>query len=391
MKTTLASVLLLIPFSLYAQSNVRYLDEVFSDISVSTVTYSEEHNLQLDVYQAIGDTLSNRPLLIIAHGGSFIAGVRSNPTMVSLGNTFAKRGYVVASISYRLIPFTDLFSSQSAIIGVARALSDGRGAVRYFRKTVALQDNPFAIDEDQIYFGGNSAGGVIALHAAFMQEEDLTDPDLISAFNLLGGIEGDSGNEGYSSEVRGAISLAGAIADVNFITLTENDKLLLTCHGDQDETVPYLCGQPLSSDILPELCGGGAIQAHTASIGFTNHKHLLFENADHVPWLVGSSIEEEMIDFVSTHLYNSLDSQNVELKEREANRLTAFPNPSSTSFRIRTLSKQYKVIVYNLNGIEVFRTENTNEINIEQLPKGIYTVQLIEDKQQSTFTRVVKM
>ena len=223
MKTILASVLLLIPFSLCAQSNVRYLDEVFSDVSVSTVTYSEEHNLQLDVYQAIGDTLSNRPLLIIAHGGSFIAGVRSNPTMVSLGNTFAKRGYVVASISYRLIPFTDLFSSQSAIIGVARALSDGRGAVRYFRKTVALQDNHFAIDKDQIYFGGNSAGGVIALHAAFMQEEDLTDPDLISAFNLLGGIEGDSGNEGYSSEVRGAISLAGAIADVNFITLTEND------------------------------------------------------------------------------------------------------------------------------------------------------------------------
>tara|TARA_B110000977_G_scaffold16584_1_gene20333 strand:- start:1322 stop:2497 length:1176 start_codon:yes stop_codon:yes gene_type:complete len=391
MHRLLASLLFIISFSLNAQSDERYQEEIFNEVSVTTVIYSDVHNLKLDVYQPLGDTLAKRPLLIIAHGGSFVSGVRTNPTMVSLGNTFAKRGYVVASISYRLIPFTDLFSSESAIIGVAKALSDGRGAVRYFRKTVALEDNPFRIDGNQIYFGGNSAGGVIAVHTAFMQEEDVTDPALLSAINSLGGIDGDSGNEGYSSELRGAISLAGAIADVNFITLAENNKVLISCHGDQDETVPYLCGQPLGSSILPELCGGGAMQTHTASIGFTNHKHLLFENADHVPWVVDSSIEQEMIDFVSMHLYNALDSENIQLDEKESNSLLVFPNPTSSKFRLSTLSKEYKVIIYNLNGVELFRRENTNEIDIEQLTKGIYTVQLIDEKQYSTYTRVVKL
>ena len=88
--------------------------------------------------------------------------------------------------------FFDLLSSEAALNAVARALSDGRDAVRYFIKIVDLEDNLYGIDENQIYFGGNSAGGVIAVHAAFMQENDITDPALLAALNTLGGIEGDS-------------------------------------------------------------------------------------------------------------------------------------------------------------------------------------------------------
>ncbi|MFQ3269129.1 MAG: para-nitrobenzyl esterase, partial [Flavobacteriales bacterium] len=85
-------------FNVQAQCDDRYSEEVFDEVSVSTVTYSDVHNLQMDIYQAVGDTETQRPLIILAHGGSFVAGIRTNPSMVALGNAFAKRGYVVASI-----------------------------------------------------------------------------------------------------------------------------------------------------------------------------------------------------------------------------------------------------------------------------------------------------
>jgi len=391
MKRILLSLLVLISFSVNAQCDGRYQEEIFNEVSVSTVTYSDVHNLQMDIYQAVGDTETQRPLLIIAHGGSFITGIRTNPSMIALGNAFAKRGYVVASISYRLMSFLDLLSSEAALNGVARALSDGRAAVRYFRKTVDLESNPYGIDEKQIYFGGNSAGGVIAAHAAFMQENDITDPALLAALSILGGIEGDSGNDGYSSDVRGAISLAGALADVNFITIDENDKLLISCHGDADNTVPYLCGQPLSNAILPELCGGGAILAHTESIGFTNHQHLVFEGAGHVPWEYGGETQEEMINFVSDNLYAALDCMNIGVEELAVNNTAVFPNPTKGMFTLKTPTIFSQISVYNLSGTKLLSLENAKTVDIQHLPKGIYTVELLDVQQQKSYTRVVKM
>ncbi len=262
-------------------------------------------------------------------------------------------------------------------------------AVRYFKKTVDLELNPYGIDEDQIYFGGNSAGGVIAVHAAFMQEEDINDAGLLEALETLGGIEGDSGNEGYSSEVRGAISLAGAVANVDFISLSENDKLLISCHGDQDGTVPYLCGQPLNSAILPELCGGGAMWAHTEAIGFTNHQHLEFQGSGHVPWEFAGTAQEQMIDFVSDNLYAALDCMNIGVDEFDESTFNVYPNPTKDVFSFK---KRISLVnVYNLSGVKVLELTDVNAVDIAHLVKGIYLVELINDNEQARYTRVVKL
>lgn len=392
MKRLLLSLTTLFAFTFsQAQCDGRYQEEIFDEVSVTTVTYSEINNLSLDIYQAEGDTETDRPLIILAHGGSFIAGTRTNPSMVSLGNAFAKRGYVVASISYRLMSFLDLTNSSAALNGVARALSDGRAAVRFFRKTVA-EGNVYNIDPDQIYFGGNSAGGVIAVHAAFMQEEDITDPDLLAALNNNGGIDGNSGNEGYSSEVRGAISLAGGIADVNFVTESDLNKLLISCHGDEDSTVPYFCGQPLSNPVLPELCGGGAMLEHTDAISYNKHHHLIFEGSGHVPWEFGGTSEEAMVNFVSENLYNNLDCANMSTEELVINQKPyIFPNPTESKFTIQSLKRIYKVIISNLKGVDVFRSENSSTINIEQLPKGVYMVEIHDENKKVSRTKIVKI
>src|SRR5687767_8522147 len=88
----------------------RYISPIFSADNVTSniqygnnVTYTgSAQNLQLDIYQPTGDTVSARPLIIIAHGGSFLFGSKTGPDVVPFCHDFAKMGYVVASINYRL-------------------------------------------------------------------------------------------------------------------------------------------------------------------------------------------------------------------------------------------------------------------------------------------------
>jgi len=363
-----------------AQIEGLYQDEVFDEVSVNTETYSTPYNLQVDIYQAVDSQEENRPLLILAHGGSFIGGVRQNPTMVTLGNSFAKRGYVVASISYRLMGLLDLFSEEAALNGVAEAIGDGRAAVRYFRKSIE-EGNPYKINPNQIFFGGNSAGGLIALHVGFMQEEDITDVLLLEALANNGGIEGNSGNPGYSSEISGAISLSGALADVNFISIGEDDIAIITCHGDQDETVPYYCGAPLGGIYqLPELCGAGSIYDHTQAISFDNHNHLLFEGSGHTPWEFSESAQEQMINFVSEHLYNALD-YSVGVEELSAD-FSIYPNPVKNILNVESIKSIYKLIIRNIKGDEILNINNGKQADISSLPQGVYILDIEGEGQQ---------
>ncbi|MCS5663325.1 MAG: T9SS type A sorting domain-containing protein [Flavobacteriales bacterium] len=381
-----------------AQCYGRYQQEIFDRASITTVTYSDVYDLDMDIYQPIGDVEANRPLLILAHGGSFVGGTRTNATVVSLAETFAKRGYVVASISYRLMKFSDFLTRSATFNGVAEALSDGKAAVRYFRKTVD-EGNVYRIDPNQIYFGGNSAGGVIALHTTFIQEEEVIDPDLLTALNNNGGIEGNSGNEGYSSEVKGVISLAGGIVDVNLITESDLDKLLISCHGDEDNTIPYNCGQPLSeyADLinsygldfsLTNLCGGGAILEHSVGIDFNKHHHLVFEGAGHAPWESNNSSKSVMIRFASEHLYNDLDCVNV---GGENQKPYIFPNPTESTFIVQSLSRIDNIIVSNLNGKVIYRAKNHSRVNIKHLPQGVYVIEIHDENQKITHAKVIKM
>ena len=375
----------------YSQCDGRYLEEVFSDVDVSTVTYSEVNNLQLDIYQPVGDTENNRPLIILAHGGSFIAGVRANPSMVSLGEAFAKRGYVVASISYRLMTVLDLIFSSTTLNGVAEALSDGKAAVRYFRKSV-VEGNAYNIDPNQIYFGGNSAGAIIAIHAAFMQDGEVEDPELIVAMENNGGFEGNSGNPGFSSDVRGAISLAGGIANLDFINSSDFNSLLITCHGDLDNTVVYDCGEPLSGTVPIELCGGGAILEHSSLIGFENHHHLLFEGSDHTPWEWGGAFEDQMISFVSENLFNNLDCANsTRINDGDADEnVFILPNPVQNQFSVSGLNSYKSLTIKTLCGKIVYRKEgaSTNN-NIDFLPGGLYIVELLKDNKEGVITKKI--
>jgi len=98
--------------------DIRYLDEVFeSVVKTENVVYGNapdlpflfwfewntyDIDLEMDIYEPVGDTLTNRPVIIFAHTGSFFSGHNETDDMVDLAISAAKRGYVAISINYRL-------------------------------------------------------------------------------------------------------------------------------------------------------------------------------------------------------------------------------------------------------------------------------------------------
>jgi len=309
----------------------RYGTEIFNDINVETATYSDAYNLQMDIYTPVGDECTNRPLIILAHGGSFIGGSKSNPTMVDLCETFAKRGYVAVSINYRLAthssvlgPISGLFwmtNLENGIKVIYSAMTDGKSAVRFFRKSIAEEGNPYGIDQNQIWMGGNSAGACLGTHMSYISTLD----EFISGIdtggqdyattlaNNNGGMEGNSGNEGYSSEISGIINLAGAVHTVNWIDETDTTPIV-SCHGTEDETVPDECGTILNSPNNLTACGSMAIHPIISDYGVSNDL-LIYDGDGHCPWDLNASDKQLMVDFVTDFVYNNIDCNQTMINE----------------------------------------------------------------------------
>jgi hypothetical protein len=73
--------------------------------------------------------------------------------------------------------------------------------------------------------------------------------------------------------------------------------------------------------------------------------------------------------------------------EERANRIHVFPNPTSDSVELaiqNTLLSEYRILLYNQLGqplaVPIVRQQNTAQIDISRLEKGIYYLVLQNDK-----------
>ena len=147
----------------------RYREFIFESLDITTdVQYGNNYDLNgndvallLDVYEPSGDSQELRPLVIFAHGGSFVGGSKEGADVVPICQDLAKMGFVTSSINYRLgLPLT-LALQEPATEAVMRGYHDMKAAIRFFRKDIAENGNTYGIDTDEIYIGGVSAGGFI--------------------------------------------------------------------------------------------------------------------------------------------------------------------------------------------------------------------------------------
>jgi predicted esterase len=366
--------------------------------------------LKLDFYEGTGDTETNRPLIIWVHGGSFLGGTKTDMDVQALSRSFAQKGYACASIDYRTGFFP--IDSANAVKAVVRAVQDLKGAIRFFYKDVATGTNTYNIDTNRIYIGGSSAGAITALHVAYLDEVcEISGYLNQTVINQLGGLEGASGNPGYSSKIQGVINLCGALARYSW--LESGDVPFVSIHGTADGTVKYNRGIVNPGTPLMYLDGSRLLFDRACAVNVQNNFYT-FPGAPHVPYAGASANAIAYMDttdnFIRDFLIDQLGCTNSPLQlansplqaailyptnycdgspvnetcivgineESLSFSVELFPNPSEGVVHLRTQEFNFsQVAVLDLLGRTVLKIQPNNQeviLELSHLSPGNYLV-----------------
>jgi acetyl esterase/lipase len=196
-------------FALFSRLAAAELPVPEAIVFEQDVEYSNPDGQHLQVNLARPkDANGPLPAILCIHGGGFRAGTRDGYNQLCL--KLAQRGYVAATVTYRLAPKYQF----------PAAVYDVKAAVRWLRANAAK----YHIDPDRIGVTGGSAGGHLAQFLGVTAG--------VKAF------EGDGGNPGQSSAVA---------CVVNF-------------YGPSDFTKSY--GKSVdAAEVLPLFLGGNVEQA----------------------------------------------------------------------------------------------------------------------------------
>ena len=132
-----------------------------------------------------------QPLVILIHGGAFVAGSKEDHQAKAL--SYAQAGYVAASINYRLTPDNEV-DAATRLRAITHAAEDMANAVRYLKANAAT----YRIDTTRIATIGSSAGGALSLANAVSGDE-------------LAGTVSDYPN--VSAKVAAAVSTGATLVD----------------------------------------------------------------------------------------------------------------------------------------------------------------------------------
>ncbi len=276
--------------ALFAQE--RYVDEVFTNfIQQNGINYSQNYSviaasqglpyvptgavpqvpaLNFDLYEPDGDTVAERPLIIMLHTGTFLpiiyngnaTGMRNDAATTSICKSYAKRGYVVANLEYRLgwnpAAATQAERAASLMKAVYRGIQDTKSAVRFFRKDYAT-GNTWGIDTSRIILCGQGSGGWIALgyatvdKLAEIQLPKFLDANAVPLIDtaVIGDWDGYGGNSipgagnmesnlGYSNDIHMVCSMGGGIGDLSW--LEAGDVTMCAVHCPTDPVATYTTG-----------------------------------------------------------------------------------------------------------------------------------------------------
>jgi acetyl esterase/lipase len=237
--TTVAALLIL--------SSFVSADEITVE---ENVTYGKagDTELKLDLAVPAGD--GPFPAIVFIHGGGWYQGRRQGYS--NQIRKAAKRGYVAATITYRLMKFDIKNKETAKALPIFPAqVHDAKASIRWVRANA----KKYHIDPNRIGVTGGSAGGHLSL--------------LVGLADASAKMEGKSGNPKQSSRVQAVVNVFGPTemasghdtssvawiyrlfmggkpdqvplayklsSPVNYVS--KDDPPVLTLHGDQDTLVP---------------------------------------------------------------------------------------------------------------------------------------------------------
>lgn len=231
---TFSVFLLIVSFTVEVPAQqVRYRDKIFDSCQLkSDIRYGIHPENVLDLYlPPTTDTVVSRPLVMFIHGGGF-----KNPTQTKVGSfqarictSFVQRGYVAASINYRLTPVIP--NDAAYFEAMLRALQDAEAAIRFCRKDATV----YGINPSFTAAIGSSAGSIIALHLAYLDSAEV--PRYVRWENVGGSFDEGSNSLKNDARLQAVVNCWGALGDTSW--MDKSAVPVYSIHGTEDRTVKY--------------------------------------------------------------------------------------------------------------------------------------------------------
>lgn len=347
------------------QIGERYMSQKFSSYDLETYKYGENTDykgdlieLNVDVYTPVGDTVTDRPLIVFCFGGAFVSGTKKSPEIVLLADSITRKGYVCASIDYRLDD-RDNMALNGEAKAVIRGVQDAKAAIRYLKS----KHSEIGFDTSRIVIGGTSAGGVIALTIGYSDYMEF--PKIIrDTIDALGGYEGNTNNLSHTSDVIGMFNFSGAILDTNHIQA--NDLPVYLNHALGDSVVPFYSGLPLNGAASTIMHGSGSVLSRIKNVGgtvtidsFSGGLHPSFINIFLLP-----SLENTLAQFLCETTYKSASN----------------PVDTNGSSSIHSIENEEFIYVNSLNELVINKKSNNKLIYISDLSGRLWEKQIIDKK-----------
>lgn len=391
-----------------------------------------EVQLLMDVYRPVGDGNARRPAIVLAHGGAFLSGDKGSYDMAEAAAAFAARGYLAASINYRLGFHKSVFHTPDAqgcaFVGALagaqeaqclyaypaeveralyRAVQDARGAIRFVKTQVD------SVDAGNVFIGGGSAGGFVAMAAAYMEDAEAPaaalaqgavsaipfiygachPPGCSTARPALGLPQGDLHLGQADASVKGVLNIYGALLDPSWIDAGE--PMLYAYHKDNDLVVPCGNGRPFRDLIgrclnngactavpntWPEAFGSCRLQDYLDTLSGAPAHAFQIESCPPPAFPCSYSCHEVTAEEVRRIVQGAAEFWGCTItnqRERESNSsAVVFPNPATGEVTLRggAFAELQVVELYSPDGrlLRRFAVRGELRLNLEGFPPGVY-------------------
>ena len=383
-------------------TEVQYFssNEIGSNLNV---TYARDvldwegnlQDLQMDVYYPEGnnENLSQRPFILLIHGGGFQGGSRTSMRADCI--RFARRGYVSATISYRL--GYEQSDTNALMLAVYRAQQDANAALRFVSQNADIVN----IDTSWIFIGGRSAGAVTALNTVYTNPQDW-DRIVPNVESILGPLNTSGNSLNASFSLKGILNNWGSTPALGI----DASEMLPTIafHGVLDNTVPidssetigfvgsgYIHNALLENGICSELTvdslGGHGIYTNASGSEFRAERASCFFKSIICDNCTSSNLTDELAA-------NCSENTTSVSQVMDANSVKCYPNPMEYQFTVEVVKDNFDIKLLDSNGAvlkEFHNVRTSHTFNVHTLSSGIYFLSIRNLRNQEFhFEKIIK-
>lgn len=343
------------------------------------------------------DVSPKRPFILLAHGGGFSSGDKQEGDIRDLCYHLAMRGFVCASINYRL---GHDFSEYGQYKARYRAIQDGHAALRF----VVNNANLIRIDTNWIFVGGQSAGAILAQGLVYTDQSEVDSlTTVINSTNIsdeLGTLKSSGNTLTNTYSIKGVFNNWGAIPEYE---IDYNEMLpTISFHGVLDSTVSIdykdqqyfimngsrtihnkLIENNVCSELTIDPIGGHGIYRNEQSLFRAQRASCFFKSI-----FCNSCTNLYTTDSIPSNCSTSLSVNG----DNFSTTAIVYPNPFEISFNIDGIEGNLEIKIFNSFGQLVYQTETTNGLNQVDLMPGIYFLNVRNlDSKETYISKLIKL